>query len=461
MIGKVCPRTKKGSSFRNLKAYITDQKKGENPGEKVEFADCLNLASQKTASLEMESTAFANTRSTDPVIHLLLSWREAEKPTCEQAAEAVKITLAELNLSECQAVYGLHRNTNNVHLHLCVNRIDPQTLKAIDPAGGWTRRAMERAARKIEHTQGWQTEANTWSEINERGEVIRKPMKEKVKIPQKVQDAENLTGEKSALRKAQEALGNEIKKAQNWEELHGLMRRLGMQYQKKGSGGVIVVGDVPVKASEVSRILSLSQLEKRLGKFQEDMKNNGLNAVPLAEPQPLDTLNDTAVWRRYAQARKDFYKEKKNIRETLSRNQAAERGELKSRQQAERKAKRKDLAGASRQEIGRERSIQATRHAYERATLKERQKEARARLQNKYGAFMSYEEWLRGTGLDADAEKWRLRKNKKILLRVQNRKSSGRHNRSQGCPVMSCSRQDKGLNLSTKTGESPLSTPGV
>jgi hypothetical protein len=198
MIGKHIPSPEHNSSFKGLNDYITG-KSNRRPEEKIAFTGCLNLASVETATMEMESLAFQNKRCADPVMHLLLSWRESENPTHAQVTEAVEITLNELNLSQCQTVYALHQNTDNMHLHICVNRIDPDTTKAITPAGGWTRRAMERAARKIEHAQGWQTENNTWSEINDQGEVVRKPYSPDNSIPQKIQDMENLTGEQSAI----------------------------------------------------------------------------------------------------------------------------------------------------------------------------------------------------------------------------------------------------------------------
>jgi hypothetical protein len=268
MIGKHVSRPKKHSSFKRLNEYITG-KTSRQPGEKIAYTGCLNLASVETATVEMESLAFHNTRCADPVMHLLLSWRENEVPTAEQALTAVKITLGELNLSQCQVVYSLHQNTDNLHLHICVNRIDPETMKAIDPAHGWTRRAMERAARRIEHAQGWKIEENAWSEINGQGEAVQKPMKDGVKVPQKVGDMENLTGEQSAIRKAQEALKDRIKNFSSWEELNNAMSLNGMKYQKKGSGAVIVVGDVTIKASRASRNLTLKNLEKQLGPYRE------------------------------------------------------------------------------------------------------------------------------------------------------------------------------------------------
>ena len=213
MIGKHIANPKTHSSFKTLNDYITGKSKRrlEDAGEKIAFTGCLNLISVDTATLQMNSLAFQNKRSADPVMHLLLSWRENENPTHEQVVEAVRIALDELCLSQCQAVYALHQNTDNMHLHICVNRIDPETTKAITPAGGWTRRAMERAARRIEHAQGWQTESNTWSEINEQGELVRKPYSLENSVPQKVQDMENLTGEQSAIRKAQNELKDKIK----------------------------------------------------------------------------------------------------------------------------------------------------------------------------------------------------------------------------------------------------------
>jgi hypothetical protein len=136
MIGKHIRNPKGRSSFKGLNDYITGKSKRQQPGEKIAYTGCVNLVSVETATLEMESCASENRLSADPVMHLLLSWRENETPTPGQALQAVEVTLDELNLSQCQAVYSLHHNTDNLHLHICVNRIDPETYRAIDPAHG-------------------------------------------------------------------------------------------------------------------------------------------------------------------------------------------------------------------------------------------------------------------------------------------------------------------------------------
>jgi hypothetical protein len=274
-------------------------------------------------------------------MHLLLSWRENENPTHEQAVEAVKIALGELCLSQCQAVYALHQNTDNMHLHICVNRIDPATTKAITPAGGWTRRAMERAARRIEYAQGWQTESNTWSEINEQGELVRKPYSPENAVHQKVQDMENLTGEQSAIRKAQNALKDKLKNLSTWEDFYNLMLLKRMKYQKKGSGAIITIDGVTVKASDVSRNLTLGKLEKQLGPFQEihhlaqiiyDNKSEGRKI-----PQALDDANrDNENWSAYIRAKAEHFGDKKERRKRLYMTQQGESKELRDRQKLER-----------------------------------------------------------------------------------------------------------------------------
>jgi hypothetical protein len=281
---------------------------------------------------------------------------------------------------------------------------------------------MERAARRIEYAQGWQTESNTWSEINERGELVRKPYSHENAVPQKVRDMENLTGEQSAIRKAQNALKDKLKGLSTWEDFYNLLSLKGMKYQKKGSGAVITIDDVTVKASDVSRNLTLCRLEKQLGPFQEvhhlaqiiyDDKSQSKMI-----PQPLDDANrDNENWNAYISERKDYLKNQKERRERHCMTQRGERESLDERQKAE----RDELSGSfpkgvSRRVVYERSSILRTKHAYEKASLKAAHAEQRNRLKNLGDSYSSYEKWLRCHELDDEAEKWRHRKDGHILI---------------------------------------------
>ena len=154
MIAKIPPgRHDKKSSFRDLVNYclgVTGHAKGA-----VLYVGTQNLLDPKTAAYEMESVAIENVRCKTPAFHFILSWRETESPTKEQVDEAVNIALKELDLQDCQALWSLQSDTNNLHVHVAVNRISPETYRAIQPAGWWTKKALERAARKIEFAQGY------------------------------------------------------------------------------------------------------------------------------------------------------------------------------------------------------------------------------------------------------------------------------------------------------------------
>lgn len=147
VIAKVIPRKHGKGSFRDSVNYNLGISRGD--ADKVEYVNTFNIFAPEVAIAEMEALASENVRSTNPVFNCILSWREHEVPTKQQANEAVEIVLKELGLEGCQTHFALHRNTENLHLHICVNRIDPETYKARDPAHGWTKKALEKAARKI------------------------------------------------------------------------------------------------------------------------------------------------------------------------------------------------------------------------------------------------------------------------------------------------------------------------
>jgi hypothetical protein len=128
MIAKIIPRKYGTGSFRDSVHYNLGVSR--NDLDKVEYVNTLNIFEPSMAILEMEAVALENTRSSDPVFNYILSWRENEIPSREQIDGAVEITLKELGLEMCQVHYASHRNTDTIHVHICVNRIDPETYKA-------------------------------------------------------------------------------------------------------------------------------------------------------------------------------------------------------------------------------------------------------------------------------------------------------------------------------------------
>ena len=131
---KAAPKSK-GANVRAFVDYVA----GIGTGEKVERRGSANLlAEDHDAQVqEMVDLAEVAKRAPQPVQHWIFSWKEGEQPTAAQADQAVSLFLKEMGLSEHQAVYGLHSDTDNWHLHLAVNRVHPESEKVVTVNGGF------------------------------------------------------------------------------------------------------------------------------------------------------------------------------------------------------------------------------------------------------------------------------------------------------------------------------------
>ena len=290
MIAKKVPNPKKSKNkterVRGVCDYITAPELS-NGLEKCIASGAENFLTDTHEGHKSEMIALAqeSVRSNDPIDHWVISWRHDEHPTSEQAKKAVEIFIKQCRLEGHQYIWGMHDDTKNRHVHIAVNRVNPDTLKVTEVNKGFDREAGQQAVALIEHAQGWQKEANARYRIDHNGKLFMdsktgRPstlvQSEERKPSTHAADMEVQTGEKSAQRIGIETAVPIIKQATSWKELHARLAERGMQYERKGSGAVVHVGDVPVKASDVSRAASLMALQKRLGAYQpaQEIKQN-------------------------------------------------------------------------------------------------------------------------------------------------------------------------------------------
>ena len=147
----------KASNVRALIDYIAGVAAGGD-GAKVEHRGAVNLLNidHDGQVQEMIDLAEVARRCPQPVQHWIVSWREGEQPTRKQADEAVGMFLAEMGLADHQAVYALHRDTHNCHVHVAVNRVHPTTEKVVTVNNGFDLEVAHRAIARIEQRQGWE-----------------------------------------------------------------------------------------------------------------------------------------------------------------------------------------------------------------------------------------------------------------------------------------------------------------
>ena len=255
MIAKLPKGRKDGvSSFRDLVRYCLGVT-GHEQGTVLHVGSQNLLNDTEEAYKEMEDLASQNTRCKVPAMHFILSWRSEESPTNEQVDEAVGIALKELNLEDCQALWALQDDTENLHVHVVVNRISLETYRPVRSNGGWTKKALEKAARKIEIVQGWEVEESGRYAVDEMGNVSEKVCSVRVmpEVSQTARDIEAHTGCESFERVAKREIASVLESAESWEELHIKLAKKGYQIERKSKGGVLKKGGQALKLSHVSR----------------------------------------------------------------------------------------------------------------------------------------------------------------------------------------------------------------
>jgi hypothetical protein len=265
--------------IQDLVRYIRGHEiKDENT--KVLYSNALGFIATNPTAQEKEMIALAaeTVHSKRPVIHYMMSWQTGEQPTPAQVDQAVKIFMKEAGLDspEHQVIYALHADTDNFHLHMAVNRVNPETLRVSRVNDGFDKIVGHRAIAKIEGIQGWQRQKkalftyHTESDDGTQGAgciITKPPDAEEKTISGKAADMEASTGVDSMIRIGRERGQRILESARSWEELHRELAAVGMRYDLKGSGAIIYVGETVVKASAIGRQFALAKMTEKLGRY--------------------------------------------------------------------------------------------------------------------------------------------------------------------------------------------------
>ncbi|MBQ9566410.1 MAG: relaxase/mobilization nuclease domain-containing protein [Synergistaceae bacterium] len=283
-----------------------------------------------------------------------------------------------------------------MHVHVAVNRVSPETYRAIQPAGWWTKKALERAARKIEFAQGWEIERTGRYDVDGNGNIIEKNARKAPEVSQTARDIEAHTGEQSLERIAKKETASILQTAVSWEDLHKRLAEHGFALERKGNGAVLNCSGTFVKLSKVSRECSFSKLEARLGKFVERNENIIVRPiVSLNEQLMLGENDEKTSWKRYNEERTAYLDEKSRALLNLKKEQ---KDEIKELRQNYRKLcamiYENDWKGNGKN-LNIIRSFLAYEYRKRYIDLKERHKEELDELKSHYlRRFPSYKQWL-------------------------------------------------------------------
>lgn len=279
MISKRIDRSGKTSDFTRLGRYVLEAKDEHAEilwtrtaeyvvdlnglGEKVLWSRLSNCEAEIPilAIAEIEATQAQNTRSkADKTYHCVISFPEGEHPTREQLEDIEDSICEALGFGAHQRISAVHKDTDNIHLHLAINKVHPKTLKVLEPYRDYYIRDKACRALELKHGLLIDNGMGQGQRLNRAG------------------DLEAHQGEQSLLGWIQEQLGERLKQASlhgtDWQAIHGVLSEHNLEIKPRGAGLVIgtLDGSLYVKASSVDRRLSFKVLTDRLGSYQPPLQ---------------------------------------------------------------------------------------------------------------------------------------------------------------------------------------------
>ncbi len=151
------------------------------------------------------------------------------------------------------------------------------------------------------------------------------------------QEIEARTGVESLVGWIKREALTEIKDADNWQDLHKVLARHGLEIKERGNGFVLVAKNgVAVKASSVDRSLSKGNLIQRLGALvpSDQSEQSSQQNAKQYQPKPLQNRMDTSkLYARYQHEQTDSARQRSSQWAILrqSRDQLIERAKLEAK----------------------------------------------------------------------------------------------------------------------------------
>jgi len=374
MISKKPPKLRKGpSDFGQLAAYITGHatQPGQQAGQPALFADeassvsfgrvasyvtglgpgrgqkkreshaisCVRITNCHAddvalAVKEIKATQALNKRAKgDKTYHLIISFREGDKDKLTESVlcEIEKAFCDALGYSEHQRISAVHTDTDNLHLHLSINKVHPERLTCHDSYNDYYVR--DSLCRALE--QRFQLSVDNGVKDRRRGQ----------NLPDKASALEKHSGLASFTSWVRSGPRDALKAvlAQpgvTWDDVHRTLARYDLTIRKRGAGFVVSHRNRKLfcKASAISRDASKEALEQRLGPYREPTPE--IMAVVAEEtytPRPLHTHPEReAVYQRYLKVRVENQLQKSQAMSALKEERAGRLAEIKAAYQKRR-----------------------------------------------------------------------------------------------------------------------------
>ena len=241
------------TSLRFLTNYLEQSKQNENQtrvADRFFFNQTEEAFDLQTCATDMLQVMNKNERvKSAKYAHYVLSLEEGQTLSHDEWKEYLSKTLKSLGLEEHQAYAVMHCDTDNQHVHLVVNKINPNSLNV-------AQLAYEKLNLKKLRT-----------EINEELDLKFTQSQSKELLKTKTFNSNlSFTSYVSQFK-------DDLFKANSWQEFFKVLQDNGVTYSQHGNGYVFQSLDkkFATKASSINRNFVISKLEQKFGKMEQSM----------------------------------------------------------------------------------------------------------------------------------------------------------------------------------------------
>jgi len=251
--------TRSRSCYARLANYVANAQGKEHRLGQVRITNCV-ASDLRDAITEVLATQHTNTRAKgDKTYHLLVSFRANEQPDAETLHAIEERICAGLGYAEHQRISAAHKDTDNLHMHIVVNKIHPVRHTMQEPY--YPRKTLAKLAARLELEYSLEIDNHE---------------PRKLGAESRAADMERHSGIESLVGWIKRECLTEIKAASSWKELHQVLQGNGLELRVRANGFVFEAKDgTMVKASTVARELSKAKLEAKFGAFEAASEQQG------------------------------------------------------------------------------------------------------------------------------------------------------------------------------------------
>ena len=284
MISRRIARKPENDNYRRLANYIAGARSKTEKCLLAWPAGCWAGDEYELGILEATDTQALNSRTRkEKTYHLIVSFRPEDeaKLTSDAFKEIEASFAAALGFEEHQRHCAVHKNTNNLHLHVAYNMIHPEKLTRHEPFRDFFIR--DRLCRELEKSLALSVD-NGREQSRENDATSLSDGAASVEAHTGQQSFESYANER------REDILAALEKASSWSDIHRALATHGLHIKPHGNGLAIVSsqGRHAIKASRFDRGFSKSNLEKRFGPYQApDKRIEQLCPVTVYNANPL------------------------------------------------------------------------------------------------------------------------------------------------------------------------------